>query len=86
MPIELMPGETKRLDAQLTPIYVPPQPATLHGYITNIEIGGGIPGATVELVGYTSAVSDTAGYFRIEIEPGEYLVRISHPDYATVEI
>lgn len=87
MPIQLKEGETRRLDAQLTPVYVPPQPAALEGYITNGETSGGIAGATVELVGYTSAATDAAGYFRIEgIEPGEYLIRISHPSYETVEI
>lgn len=87
MSIELTGGETKRLDIQLTPIYAPPQPATLDGYITDEETDAGIAGASVELVNYVSATTDASGYFRIEsIEPGIYTVRISHPDYATTEI
>lgn len=85
MSIQLGEGETKRLDVALTPI--PPTPAVLDGYITNGETGAAITGAIVEMVGYTSATTNTVGYFKIgNIEPDEYLVRISHPDYETVEI
>jgi protocatechuate 3,4-dioxygenase beta subunit len=87
MPIQLEEGETKRLDVQLTSVYAPPQPAILHGYIADAETGEGIAGASVELIGYVSATTDASGYFKIEsIEPGEYLVRISHPDYNTMEV
>jgi protocatechuate 3,4-dioxygenase beta subunit len=87
MTIQLAEGETRRLDAALAPVYVPPQPAVLEGYITDAETGEGIAGANVELVNYVSVLTDATGYFRIEsINPGEYLVRISHPDYNAVEI
>jgi hypothetical protein len=85
MPIQLGEGETRRLDVTLTPI--PLQPATLDGYVVEEGTNEAIVGASVELVGYTSATTNTAGYFKIDnIEPGEYLVRISHPDYQTIEV
>ena len=87
MSITLTAGETKRVDASLTPVYVPPQPATLWGYVTDASTGAGIRDVTVEVVGVPFAYSDANGRYEIlDIPAGTYTVRFSHPDYETKEI
>ena len=87
MAITLAPGEIRELSVQMQPIYVPPEPATLYGVVTDASTGFGIGGATVALVGYKSTTTSSNGAYQIsDIEPGTYTVRFSHPDYETVEV
>ena len=87
MSITLTAGQTKRLDTSLTPVYVPPLPATLWGYVKDAQTGIGIQDVTVEVVGVSSAYSDANGRYEIlDIPAGTYTVRFSHPDYVTKEI
>ena len=82
MPVTLLPGETKRVDASLTPVYVPPAPATLWGCVTDAETGIGIGGVLVEVVGVLSAYSGADGRYEIvDIPAGTYTVRFSKEGY-----
>lgn len=49
MSITLSAGETRELNVSLTPVYVPPQLATLWGYVTDARTGAAIAGAVVSL-------------------------------------
>lgn len=85
MPITLEPGKVYTLDVELTPI--PPEPARFSGYITDIETGTFLSGATVSLlkggVVYYQDISDSTGYYNIEgIEAGTYDGLVTLPGYA----
>ena len=87
MAITLAPGEIRELSVQMQPLYVEPEPATLHGVVRDAETGYGIGGATVALVGYKSTTTLSNGSYQISnIDPGTYTVRFSHPDYEPVEV
>lgn len=88
MPITLGEGETKRLDASLTPVYVPPVLATLYGTVIDIETHSSISGVLVEVLGtgLTDSTDAGGGYEIAYIPPGTYTIRFSHPDYGTKEI
>jgi len=76
MPVTLSEGQTKKLDANLIPVYVPPVPATLWGYMTDAETGVAISGAIVSITGPGGTYSDPSDYSgRYEITgivPGTY--------------
>jgi hypothetical protein len=83
MPIVLNEGEDRLLNIMLT-VKAPPIPqlASLYGYVKDADTGEGIIGATVELIGYYSTVTDTEGYYILtNIEPGTYNIKVSHPNY-----
>jgi len=88
MSITLSEGQTKKLDISLTPVYVPPEPATLYGTVTEAGSGYAISGALVEVVG--TGLSDytiSNGSYQItNIPAGTYTIRFSHPDYDTKEV
>lgn len=88
MPITLGAGQTKRLDASLTPVYVPPVLATLYGTVIDVETHIPISGVLVEVIGTGLTTStDTGGSYEIAyIPPGTYTIRFSHPDYGTKEV
>ena len=82
MPVTLLPGETKRVDASLTPVYVPPELATLWGCVTDAETGIRIGDVLVEVVGVSSAYSGADGCYEIVgIPAGTYTVRFSKEGY-----
>jgi hypothetical protein len=70
MPITLNPGEQRQLDIALIPTPVPN--ATLFGYVTDAETSLPIQGALIELSGGYSGVTDSLGYYQLEIPPGTY--------------
>ena len=84
MPITLQEGEQRQLDVQLTPI--PPEPATLSGYVTDAMIAAPIAGALVQLSGdyEYSATTNSEGYYQIlDIVPGVYGGLVSAAGYET---
>lgn len=84
MPVEFLPGEGKELNVALQPL--PVAPASLIGQVTDDTTGQPIPGVLVELLGLTSTITTPGGtYSIINIPPGTYTLRFSHPDYETVE-
>ena len=90
MPIDLNPGQVMRLDVEMVPIYVPPDPATLHGRVTITGTNQGIAGVKVYLqgaVGTLATQTATDGSYQIDnIEPGTYTVVFRHDDYEDVVI
>lgn len=84
MTIHFSEGETKELNVALTPI--PLVPASLVGQVVDAETSGPIAGVLIEIVGLASTTTASDGsYSIINIPPGSYTVRFSHPDYETVE-
>ena len=84
MPITLAAGETKRVDALLTPVYVPPAPATLWGIIADAVTGYTISGALIEVGTVASGYSDTNGNYQITgIPAGTYSITVSASGYVT---
>jgi len=84
MTIYFAEGETKELNVALEPI--PPVPASLIGQVINAETSEPIAGVLVEIVDLTSTTTASDGTYSImDIPPGSYTVRFSHPDYETVE-
>ncbi len=82
MSIILGAGETKKLDVSLTPVYVPPQPARLWGYVKDAETGAIIVGAKVELIGALYDLTDATGKYDITgITPGTYSGKVSAAGY-----
>ena len=85
MPVTLLPGETKRVDASLAPVYVPPELATLWGCVADAETGIGIGDVLVEVVGALSTYSGADGCYEIvDIPAGTYTVRFSKEGYETL--
>jgi len=84
MSITFSEGEVKELHPTMQP--VPIEPASLLG--TVIDVGTNLPisGVLVEVVGLTSTTTLADGSYQIiDIPPGIYIVRFSHPDYQTLE-
>jgi len=85
MPITLAAGETKRLDAGLIPIYIPPAPATIYGTVGDAATGYGIPGVLIQVATVASGYSGSDGSYQItDIPPGTYTVRFSKEGYETL--
>lgn len=78
MAITLSPGEQRQLDIALTPTVIPN--ATLFGYVTDAETGDPIGGALVQVGGH-STLTDTSGYYQIEVPPGTYDGQVSADGY-----
>jgi hypothetical protein len=84
MTIQFSEGETKELNVPLQPI--PVVPASLVGQVVDAISALPISGVLVEILGLTStSTSGNGTYSIINIPPGSYTVRFSHPDYQTVE-
>jgi protocatechuate 3,4-dioxygenase beta subunit len=84
MTVQFNEGETKELNVGLQPI--PVEPASLVGQVVDAETSDPIAGVLVEILGLTSVSTGIDGtYSIIDITPGSYTVRFSHPDYQTVE-
>ena len=84
MTVTFSEGETKELNVALAPI--PAVPASLMGQVVDAETLAPIPGVLVEIVGLGSTMTAANGtYGIINIPPGSYTIRFSHPDYQTVE-
>ena len=82
MPITLAAGETKQLNANLTPVYVPPAPARLWGYVKDANTGYPIAGARVELIGLAYDLTDANGMYDISNIPAEtYSGKVSAAGY-----
>lgn len=90
MPITLNPGDIRELSVQMTPVYVPPEKATLYGQVTDVDTGLGIPGVHVTLEGTGGTYggyTDSQGNYQIpDIEPSTYTVTFTHADYQTIVI
>ena len=54
----------------------------IDGYVTDIETGAPLAGATVAADG-VSTTTDANGYYRIELAPGEYTVTVSASGYVS---
>ena len=84
MSVTFSEGETKELNVALEPI--PPTPASLFGQVVDADTGTPIAGVLVEIVGLVSTTTASDGsYSIINIPPGSYTIRFSHPDYETIE-
>jgi protocatechuate 3,4-dioxygenase beta subunit len=84
MTIQFNEGETKELNVGLQPI--PMVPASLVGQVVDADTSEPIPSVLVEILGLTSVATASDGtYSIIDIPPGSYTIRFSHPDYQTVE-
>ena len=82
MPITLAAGETRQLNISLTPVYVPPQPARLWGYVKDANTGYPIAGARVELIGLAYGLTDANGMYDISnIPAGTYSGKVSAAGY-----
>jgi protocatechuate 3,4-dioxygenase beta subunit len=80
MTVQFNEGETKELNVALSPIAA--IPASLVGQVLDAETSSPIPGVLVEMIGFTSTNTASDGtYSIINIPPGSYTVRFSHPDY-----
>jgi len=82
MPITLAAGETRQLNVSLTPVYIPPQPARLWGYVKDINTGYPITGARVELIGLAYDLTDASGMYDLtNIPAGTYSGKVSATGY-----
>ena len=54
----------------------------IDGYVTDIETGAPLAGATVAADG-VSTTTDANGYYRIELAPGEYTITVSASGYVS---
>lgn len=94
MSVTLIEG-LNRLDAALTPVYVPPELATLHGVVTDSDTGSAIASVLVEVITSPtngigirlSTHTDFNGNYEItDIPLGTYDITFSHVDYETLVI
>lgn len=95
MSVTLIEG-VNRLDAALTPVYVPPELATLYGVVTDSNTGYAIAGVLVEVITSgpgngigikLSTHTDFNGNYEItDISLGTYDITFSHADYETLVI
>jgi len=84
MTVQFSEGETKELNVILQPI--PIVPASLVGQVVDADTSLPIVGVLVEIIGLASTSTAIDGtYSIINIPPGTYTIRFSHPDYETVE-
>ena len=84
MTVQFSEGEVKELNVSLQPI--PVEPAQLIGQVVDADTGTPIAGVLVEIVGLVSTTTASDGsYSIINIPPGSYTIRFSHPDYETIE-
>ncbi len=73
-------------------LYVPGQetaPALgqLSGFIQSAETGGGVAGASIVVSGTeTAVVTDSEGYFSLELPRGDYALAIAHPNYGKRDV
>jgi len=79
---------TNKLDVNLTPLYVPPELATLYGVVVDAKTGYAVTGVLVEVVGTgLSDHTDASGNYEVtDIPAGTYSIRFSHADYDTLVI
>jgi len=86
MSIVLSEGQVRQLNTGLVPIYVPPEPATLYGVVSDVDTGSPVAGVLVSLVGtgFSAYTAGDGGYEIVNIPAGTYSVQFSHPDYETL--
>lgn len=82
MSITLTAGQSKPLNVSLTPVYIPPETATLNGHVTDASTGAPIAGARVELIGLAYDLTDAQGFYEItNIPPGTYNGKVTASGY-----
>lgn len=86
--IEMIGGEA----VQEVSVYTPGQEQTValgkvSGYLESDETGGGVEGASISVEGTDLAVvTDSEGFYELEIPRGEYTLNVAHPNYGNREV
>ena len=66
----------------------PPKATVVSGYVTDTT-GASIPKATIRLEAREKSIlwvnADQAGHFAMEVRPGEYMLRVISPGFATYQ-
>jgi len=77
-----------KLDVGMTPVYVPPETATLYGAVIDANTGNTLGGVLVEVVetGFSGYTDSSGNYEIANIPLGTYSIRFSLTGYETLVI